>query len=300
MKDGVIILDKPKGPTSADCLNRIKRKFRIKKIGHAGTLDPMATGVLVVMVGQATKLADFIMEGRKTYKGTLRLGLETDTYDIEGDVLQEYDYTGITSESVREAIKDWEKLTSQEVPPVSAAKYKGKPLYALQRAGQTVPVKTKNIDIFRADVIDIDIPLSSFRITCSAGAYVRSLAHSLGKRLGCGAVLTELIREQSHPFGLNRAVEMDLLLEADNWQDFALPITEALAHWPKLVLDDRIRIYVRNGRPVASALFAQADHEENSMALMVSPEGSPEALTRLEAGEDGKLMWTIKRGLWSN
>ncbi len=300
MKDGVIILDKPKGPTSADCLNRIKRKFRIKKIGHAGTLDPMATGVLVVMVGQATKLADFIMEGRKTYKGTLRLGLETDTYDIEGDVLQEHDYTGITSEAVREAIKDWEKLTYQEVPPVSAAKYKGKPLYALQRAGQTVPVKIKNIDIFRADVIDIDIPLLSFRITCSAGAYVRSLAHSLGKRLGCGAVLTELVREQSHPFGLNRAVEMDLLLEADNWQDFALPITEALAHWPKLVLDDRTQANVRNGRPVASALFAQADHEENSMALMVSPEGSPEALTRLEAGEDGKLMWTIKRGLWSN
>jgi tRNA pseudouridine55 synthase len=300
MKDGIIILNKPKGPTSADCLNRIKKRFRLKKTGHAGTLDPMATGVLVVMVGQATKLADFIMEGRKTYRGVMRLGLETDSYDIEGNVLSEYDYTGISSKAVREAVKDWEKLTDQEVPPVSAAKHKGKPLYALQRAGQTVPVKFKNIEIFRADVINIDIPLSSFRVTCSAGTYVRSLAHSLGKRLGCGAALTELTREQSHPFSLNRAVEMDLLLEADKWQDFALPITEALSHWPKLVLDHRTQAYVRNGRPVDSAFFAQADHEENSMALMVSQGGDPEALARLEAGEDGKLMWTIKRGLWSN
>ncbi len=300
MKDGIIILNKPKGPTSADCLNRIKRKFRIKKIGHAGTLDPMATGVLVVMVGQATKLADFIMEGRKTYKGSLRLGMETDTYDIEGIVKQEYDYTGISPEEVAGTIKDWETISSQEVPPVSAAKYKGKPLYSLQRAGQAVPIKIKNIEIFRADVIKIDIPLSSFRITCSAGAYVRSLAHSLGKRLGCGAVLTELTREQSHPFGLDRAVEMDLLLQADNWQDFSLPITEALRHWPKLVLDDRLRNFVRNGRPVDAALLSEVIPEENTMALMVSSDGNPEALARLETGEDGRLMWTIKRGLWSN
>ncbi len=300
MKDGIIILNKPKGPTSADCLNRIKRKFMIKKIGHAGTLDPMATGVLVVMVGQATKLADFIMEGRKTYKGSLRLGMETDTYDIEGIVKQEYDYTGISPEEVAGTIKDWETISSQEVPPVSAAKYKGKPLYSLQRAGQAVPIKIKNIEIFRADVIKIDIPLSSFRITCSAGAYVRSLAHSLGKRLGCGAVLTELTREQSHPFGLDRAVEMDLLLQADNWQDFSLPITEALRHWPKLVLDDRLRNFVRNGRPVDAALLSEVIPEENTMALMVSSDGNPEALARLETGEDGRLMWTIKRGLWSN
>ena len=300
MKDGIIILNKPKGPTSADCLNRIKKRFRLKKTGHAGTLDPMATGVLVVMVGQATKLADFIMEGRKTYRGVLRLGLETDSYDIEGNVLNEHDYTGITSEAVREAVKDWEKLSVQEVPPVSAAKHKGKPLYALQRAGQTVPVKFKNIEIFRADVINIDIPLLSFRVTCSAGTYVRSLAHSLGKRLDCGAALTELIREQSHPFSLDRAVELDLLLEADNWQDFALPITEALTHWPILVLDARTQAYVRNGRPVASDLFPGADQELNSMALMVSQEGDPEALARLEPGGDGKLVWTIKRGLWSN
>ena len=300
MKDGIIVLNKPKGPTSADCLNRIKRKFGIKKMGHAGTLDPMATGVLVVMVGQATKLADFIMEGRKTYKGTLRLGLETDTYDIEGNVQRECDHAGISSHEVARAIKDWEKITSQEVPPVSAAKYRGKPLYALQRAGQNVPIKIKNIDIFRAEVIEIDLPLSSFRITCSAGAYVRSLAHSLGKRLGCGAVLTELVREQSHPFGLDRAVDMDLLLKADNWQDYCLPITEALAHWPRLVLDPGLQAFVRNGRPIDFAHLSEAQPEENKMALMVSREGNPEALARLEAGEDGRLMWSIKRGLWTS
>ncbi len=300
MNDGIIVLNKPKGPTSADCLNRIKKKFRIGKIGHAGTLDPMATGVLVVLAGQATKLADYIMEGRKTYKGTLRLGLETDTYDIEGSIKQEYDYTGIESQEVAGAIKDWKTITSQEVPPISAAKYKGRPLYALQRAGQPVPIKIKTIEIFRADVIEIDIPLSSFRITCSAGVYVRSLAHSLGKRLGCGAVLTELIREQSHPFGLDRAVDLDRLLEADNWRDFSLPITEALSHWPRIVLDNRLQEFVRNGRPVDSALFPEINADKNNMALMVSGEGNPEALARLETTGDGRLVWTIKRGLWTN
>ncbi len=300
MHDGIIVLNKPKGPTSAECLNRIKKKFRIKKIGHAGTLDPMATGVLVVMVGQATKMADYIMEGRKTYKGTLRVGLETDTYDIEGKVTREYDYSGVASEDIARAIKEWETVKSQEVPPVSAAKHRGKPFYSLQRAGQKVPIKFKNIEIFRADVIKIDIPLSSFRISCSAGVYVRSLAHSLGKRLGCGAVLTELVREHSHPFGLEKAVDMDLLLQEENWQDFSLPINEALAHWPKLVLDDNLQALARNGRPIDFSLLSIANPEESKMALMVSREGSPEALARLEAAGDGRLLWTIKRGLWEN
>ena len=300
MNEGLIILNKPKGPTSAECLNRIKKKFGIKKIGHAGTLDPMASGVLVVMIGQATKLADYIMEGRKTYKGTLRLGLETDTYDIEGNIIREYDYTGISSDKVARCVNDWETLKCQEVPPVSAAKHKGRPLYSLQRAGQTVPIKIKNIDIFRADVIKIDIPLSSFRITCSAGVYVRSLAHSLGKRLGCGAVLTELIREQSHPFGLDKAVGLDLLLQTSHWQDFSLPISEALTHWPRLVLDERLQAFVRNGRPIDYALLPQDNPEENSMALMVSRSGSPEAIASLEAQKDGRLLWTIKRGLWTS
>ena len=268
-------------------------------MGHAGTLDPMATGVLVIMAGQATKLADYIMEGRKTYKGTLRLGLETDTYDIEGVVKGEGDYSDITSREVEEAVKDWEKLTDQQVPPVSAAKHKGRPLYALQRSGQKVPVKIKNIDVFMADIIKMDIPVITFRIICSAGVYVRSLAHSLGKRLGCGAALTALVREKSHPFGLDKATDMDSLLQADKWQDYALSITEALAHWPKLVLNQKLEAYVRNGRAIDRGLFPEVDSRENTMALMVSRDGCPQAIAGLEAGRDGRLMWTVKRGLWA-
>ncbi|WP_035244163.1 tRNA pseudouridine(55) synthase TruB [Desulfonatronovibrio hydrogenovorans] len=300
MNDGIIIINKPHGPTSADCLNRIKRKFRIRKIGHAGTLDPMATGVLVVLLGQATKLADYIMEGQKTYKGTLRLGLETDTYDIQGQVIQEFDLSGITRTDIAREIAQWENQTSQEVPPVSAAKHKGRPLYALQRAGQTVPVKIKKIRVFRAEAIEVDIPLTSFRITCSAGTYVRSLAHSLGRRLGCGAVLTELIREQSHPFDLDKAVELDLLLKSDSWQKFSLPISRALAHWPRLVLDQELQEYVRNGRPLDPDLFPGVQPDKNGMALMTSKDGTPEALARLEPGKGDKHVWTVKRGLWTN
>ncbi|MCA1742599.1 MAG: tRNA pseudouridine(55) synthase TruB [Desulfonatronovibrio sp.] len=300
MTDGILILNKPQGPTSAQCLNRLKKKFKIKKIGHAGTLDPMATGVLLILTGQATKLADYIMDGRKTYKGTLRLGLETETYDIEGNDRKEFDYSGIINDDVALAIKEWEQLTSQEVPPVSAAKHKGKPLYALQRAGQKVPVKIKDINVFSADVLEIDIPLASFRISCSTGTYVRSLAHSLGRRLRCGAVLTELIREQSHPFNLNQAVDLDKLLESDNLQDYILPITDALAHWPKLVLNSMNSSLVRNGRPLDADLFPGESFQENDMALMVSSEGSPEALSILEQDKDGKFVWAVKRGLWTS
>lgn len=300
MTDGIIVLNKPKGPTSAQCLNKIKKKFKIKKMGHAGTLDPMATGVLVVLAGQATKLAEYIMDGRKTYKGTLRLGLESDTYDIEGNAQKEFDYSGIISEDVTLSIKEWEQLTSQEVPPVSAAKHKGKPLYALQRAGQKVPVKIKDINVFSADVLEIDIPLASFRITCSTGTYVRSLAHSLGRRLKCGAVLTELIREQSHPFNLNQAIDLDKLLESDNLQDHILQITDALAHWPKLVLNSLNSSLIRNGRPLDADQFPGEKFQENDMALMVSSNGSPEALSILEQDKDGKYVWAVKRGLWTN
>ncbi|WP_045215057.1 tRNA pseudouridine(55) synthase TruB [Desulfonatronovibrio magnus] len=300
MNSAVIVLNKPHGPTSAACLNKIKKKFKIKKLGHAGTLDPMATGVLVVLAGQATKLADYIMDGRKTYYGELRLGLETDTYDIQGIVQQEYDYSHVQPDLIKKTVLEWESLLSQQVPPVSAAKHKGRPLHALQRAGQKVPVKFKDIKVFRAEIIKIDIPSIFFRVTCSAGTYIRSLAHSLGKRLECGAVLTKLIREKSHPFSLGQAVELDRLMEADSWQDYALSISQALAHWPRLKLDSNNARQVRHGHPIEASSFPEVKAQENEMALMVDSSGEPLALTALEHSRDGRWMWTVKRGLWTS
>ncbi|MFW6005281.1 MAG: tRNA pseudouridine(55) synthase TruB [Desulfonatronovibrionaceae bacterium] len=300
MKSGVIVLNKPSGPTSAWCLNQIKKRFALKKIGHAGTLDPMASGVLVVLIGQATKIADYIVQGTKTYYGELRLGLETDTYDVQGTVISRGGTSGIQDRTIIDLVSEWKDLTSQEVPPVSAAKHKGRPLYKLHRSGLEVPVKTKNVKIFRADVIKIDIPLVCFRVVCSAGTYIRSLAHSLGKRAGCKAALSKLIREQSLPFSLQEAVDLDLLLKARQWQEMSLPLEQALAHWPRLVLDAGTSRQVLNGMPVPADQFPDQPARPDSMALMVDAQGQTLALARLAVKEEGKPLWTVKRVLRTN
>jgi len=296
--DGVLVLHKPGGPTSADCLNQIKRRLGQKKIGHAGTLDPMATGVLVVLLGQGTKLAGYLSDDRKTYRGSLILGRATDSYDVQGKVLSEAPWEHLDPETVRGEVLGWKGTMSQEVPPVSAAKHQGKPLYALHRAGKEVPVKVKDVTIFDSQVLSLDLPVTSFRVTCSAGTYIRSLAHSLGMRLGCGAVLSELEREASHPFTLAQAHSLETVLESgDQLHELVLPMTNALPHWPKLMLDPEQTALVQNGAWLPTSLFPDYPAQEGDRTLMLSIDRAPLAL--MEASmRTGVLSWVILRGLW--
>ena len=296
--NGVLILNKPRGPTSTGCLNKIKKRFKPRKIGHAGTLDPLAEGVLVVLLGQATKLAPYLVEGKKTYRGSLRLGLVTDTYDITGKVEAKFPWDNIGKDDIVREIRDWENLQDQEVPPVSAAKYKGKPLYALKRAGQKVPLKTKPIKIFEAQIIDINLPEVNFRVTCSQGTYIRSLAHSLGKRLGCGAVLTELTREKCHPFGLDQAFALEDILKAEQLEPFILSIPKALSYWPQTSVAIEVEKLIRHGQALDPELVPNLPLKENSRALLVNEEGQELALVEARL-KDGRLRWTILRGLWA-
>ncbi|MBT8763775.1 tRNA pseudouridine(55) synthase TruB [Desulfohalobiaceae bacterium Ax17] len=295
---GVLVLNKPKGPTSTACLNRIKKRFKPKKIGHAGTLDPLAQGVLLVLFGQATKLANYLGQGKKTYAGTLRLGLVTDTYDIEGKIEAELPWDNIREEDVVQEILNWKNLQEQEVPPVSAAKYKGKPLYVLKRTGQKVPLKTKAIKIFEAQVIHIDLPEINFRVTCSQGTYIRSLAHSLGKRLGCGAVLTELIREKCHPFGLEQAFDLEEVLKAEQLEPFILSIPKALSHWPQATVSTEAEKLIRHGHALDPELVPELPQKKDARALLVNEKGQELALVQAKV-KDGRLRWTILRGLWT-
>jgi len=295
---GVLVLNKPGGPTSTACLNRIKARFKLKKIGHAGTLDPMARGVLVVLLGQATKLAPYITEGFKTYWGVIRLGVRTDTYDTQGTVLEEKDWTGVSPDQVRKEIKSWESLKQQTVPPVSAAKHQGQAFHALVRAGQEVPCKTKEINIYQAAVLNIELPLVEFRTTCSAGTYVRSLAHSLGMRLGCCAALADLVREKSHPFSLDQAVDLDSLLEKRDLEEHLLSIPAALSHWTRISLDREQEKLVRNGRPVDARGFSGDAPRQPSRALLISMDGFALALAEARK-QDGRWVWSIVRGLWT-
>jgi tRNA pseudouridine55 synthase len=298
---GLLVLDKPKGPTSAGCLERVKKRLGQRKIGHAGTLDPMASGVLLVLLGKCTKLAPYMQEGRKVYAGELVLGTATDTYDMEGEVTGEAAWEHLEPAQVQDEVAHWRTLTSQIVPPYSAAKHKGQPLYRLSREGKTPPVKEKPVEIFRAEVLSMDLPRVRFRVECGSGTYIRSLVHSLGIRLGCGAVLSELIREQSHPFSLDRAVGLESLLEEpERLAERVIPPADALPHWPAVTLDRRQADQVRNGAMLehTPALSPGAPFAPGLRARFLAPDGALLALVEARL-RDGAPVWAILRGLWA-
>ncbi|MFO7800659.1 MAG: tRNA pseudouridine(55) synthase TruB, partial [Desulfovermiculus sp.] len=245
---GILVLNKPQGPTSSACVQKIKRGLCQPKIGHAGTLDPMATGVLVVLLGQGTKLAPYITAGTKIYQGTLELGKETDTYDIQGTVTETFSWGHLTAEQVKQEILAWQHLRDQIVPPYAAAKHKGRALYAIARSGKEVPIKTKPVSIDQVQVLHVELPGVGFRLRCSAGTYVRSLAHSLGKRLGCGAVLTSLIREEAEPFTLHQAHSLDSVLsEPERLTERIISLENSLPHWPRVRVTQAQADQIRNG-----------------------------------------------------
>ena len=289
---GVLVLNKPQGPTSARCLEIVKRRLGQKKIGHAGTLDPMATGVLVVLLGEGTKIASYVTEGQKAYSGRLKLGETTDTYDAEGQVTATAPWEHLTPETVKGAITDWLNTSSQEIPPYSAVKVGGQPLYKKARKGEDTPVVTKPAKIFDAEALNIELPLAHFRVRVSAGVYVRSLVHSLGTRLGCGAHLTELIREHSHPFGLAEAVTLDELLEhPERLAERVIPVADALPHWPKLALTQAQAKLVRDGKRPSLAELPGPD----TRVMLAGPDGQPVALAE-PRDMDGARRWDILRG----
>ena len=295
---GVLVLNKPSGPTSARCLTAIKRLGQ-KKIGHAGTLDPLASGVLLVLLGQATKLSGHLLSGGgKVYRGVLRLGQTTDTWDIEGQVQEEAPWQHISVEDVRREVAAWLDLTEQPVPSYSAAKHEGQPLYKLARKGLEAPQKIKSMEISQAEVLETSLPFVRFRVACSSGTYIRSLAHSLGKRLGCGAVLTELTREFSHPFGLDVARDpADFTADPTLLPGCVIPVEDALPHWPRVDLTLEEAARVRNGIAVPCRTPQTGDGDGEDLAFLME-QGQALALAKREVTAAGPC-WAVLRGLWN-
>ncbi|WP_300908355.1 tRNA pseudouridine(55) synthase TruB [uncultured Desulfovibrio sp.] len=298
---GVLVLNKPSGPTSARCLTALKRLGQ-KKIGHAGTLDPLASGVLLVLLGQATKLSSHLLAGGgKVYSGVLRLGQTTDTWDCQGKLLAEAAWEHVGEEDVRREIALWREAREQPVPPYSAAKHEGQPLYRLARKGAAAPAKVKRMEISQADTLDVSLPFVRFRVACSSGTYIRSLAHSLGMRLGCGAVLTELTREYSYPFGLDAARDLrDLTADPALLAASLRPIAEALPHWPGVELTPEQAQRVRNGMAVPCASLPPGSEEktrDKGLALLLD-RGEALALAQRKDAPGGSC-WAVLRGLWN-
>jgi tRNA pseudouridine55 synthase len=208
MVDGVLLVDKESGPTSHDVVDRIRRRFRFYKVGHGGTLDPQATGLLVILIGRGTKLSNRLIASDKRYEGTIRLGIATDTQDAQGKVLQERDAAGVTREQLTEAMGRFAGDVLQTPPMVSAVKVDGVPLYKLARRGETVERKPKLVHVYEFRLVDFASPRGRFMLRCTKGTYVRTLCADVGEALGCGAHLEQLRRTRSGDLRLEDAVPM--------------------------------------------------------------------------------------------
>lgn len=243
--DGVINVLKPKGITSFDVVRDIRKIAKIKKVGHTGTLDPLASGVLPVCIGKATKIVDYIMEGTKTYRVEMKLGTTTDTYDREGTVLEEKEVS-VSSIEVEKAIEKYKGNIEQVPPMYSALKINGQKLYDLARKGIEVEREARKIQIHDICILSIDLPYIIFDVKCSKGTYIRSLCFDIGNDLGSGAVMWNLERLEASPFNIKEAIKLEDLNE-ENIKQFITPIDEALKDYEKLYLDKKFEKLVLNG-----------------------------------------------------
>jgi tRNA pseudouridine55 synthase len=211
--DGALLVDKPSGPTSHDVVDVIRRRFGIKKVGHCGTLDPNATGLLIIVLGRGTKLSEKMMSDDKVYEGTMKFGETTDSYDSDGEVLSSAPVPPLTLDQLNEAAAAFVGDQMQIPPMVSAIKIKGVPLYKLARKGIEVAREPRLIHIYNFRFTNYEPPLGQFKVACTKGTYVRSMAHDLGQKLGCGAHLAALRRSVSGKFDVAEATGLDDLLK---------------------------------------------------------------------------------------
>jgi len=251
--DGILNINKPWGKTSYSIVAKVKRLTGERRVGHAGTLDPAATGVLPVCLGQGTRIIPFLVDTTKTYQAQIELGTATDTYDATGKITQRGDTSGIDQVQLEAALASLRGLIEQTPPMYSAVKHHGKRLYELARAGIEVERKSRLTRIHRLELIDWQPPVVTIDVVCDKGTYIRSLAHDLGQTLGCGANLKSLIRLRCGLFDIRDSVSVPQLEDAFSrgyWQHFIYPIDIALSHWTAVVVSEETGQAIRNGRPV--------------------------------------------------
>jgi len=229
--DGALLVDKPIGPTSHDVVDRIRRHFGIKKVGHAGTLDPNASGLLIILLGRGTRLSEKLMADDKVYAGTIKFGEVTDSYDVDGKILETKPVPALTVEQLNELATGFVGDQLQPPPMVSAVKVEGVPLYKLARKGMEVERKPRLIHVYNFTVSSYEAPLAEFRLACTKGTYVRSIVHDLGQKIGCGAHLAGLRRLVSGRFDAADSLPLSniLKLSAGELQTRVIPFLSLAA-----------------------------------------------------------------------
>jgi tRNA pseudouridine55 synthase len=293
LPDGVLVVDKPPGPTSFDVVRRIKRAASVKRVGHGGTLDPLASGVLPICVGEGTKLAAFLLDADKEYEVTVTFGVETDTYDAAGEVRARQDASDLDEARVRAALPAFTGALEQTPPIYSALKRDGRPLYDYARAGEAVELRPRAVTVHELALVSFRGPEAvDLRVRCSKGTYVRSLAHDLGRALGVGAHVAALRRTRSGPFALAEARPLDAVLAALAPGSAApLPVVspaDALAHLPRCEVDATGAKTLEQGKRLPwTALSGAPDPEGAPRVRVLRPGGT--LLAVAEPHQDGTV-----------
>ncbi len=254
--DGILLLDKPLGVSSNEVLQDIKRMFNAQKAGHTGSLDPLATGLLPICFGEATKISAFLLDSDKSYLTECQLGVRTSCGDAEGEVVERRDVPDFTSEQIQRVIQNFVGKISQLPPMHSALKKNGVPLYKLARQGIEIERETREVNIYSIDDISLSGDKLKFMVRCSKGTYIRTLVEDIGEALGCGAHVTGLRRADVGVFHLDNSVTFDVLKTLRDekafvaMDDYIMPMQHALNDWPGLELTNDAAYYLRQGQPV--------------------------------------------------
>lgn len=275
---GILILDKPVGVSSNGALQKVRWLLNSDKGGHTGSLDPLATGVLPLCFGEATKFSRYLLDADKTYEALVRLGQTTDTGDAEGQVLETRP-VDISVEQVEAVLPQFRGDIMQVPPMYSALKQDGQPLYKLARAGEVVERKARPVHISSLELLELDGELLRLRVSCSKGTYIRTLAEDIGRELGCGAHVAGLRRTVAGPFDLSRSVTLDELIALHDEQgsealdQYLLPSDAGLLDWPEVTLSEHTTYYWQNGQPVrapgspASGLLRVYSHQQEFIGV---------------------------------
>ena len=272
MINGIVNIYKEKGYTSHDVVAVLRKVVGQKKIGHTGTLDPDATGVLPVCLGKATKLCDLLTDKNKTYEAVLLLGKTTDTQDITGEVLEEKSTEALTEEKVREAIEGFIGDYEQIPPMYSALKVNGKKLYELAREGKVIERKARPVKILDIQILEIDLPKVRMEVSCSKGTYIRTLCHDIGEKLGCGGCMESLIRTRVSTFRIEDAKtldEIETLKQEGKLAELLVPIDAMFPFYPKITVKDDWKAFAKNGNPLDLKMLKEAcgQDEETQVRL---------------------------------
>ena len=291
---GVLVIDKPVGMTSHDVVQAVRNGTNLRRAGHTGTLDPRASGVLVILVGPAVRLSEYVSASDKRYQAIIRLGSSTDTFDADGKFTRSDQPVNVTEVQFEEVLKTFIGEIEQTPPPYSAVKLQGRKAYEMAREGEEVEIAPRKIMVHHLEVLEWAPPEVVIDVHCSSGTYVRSLANDLGVQLGCGAYLVGLRRTKSGRFTLRDATPLRKLQEsfnAGNWYQYLIPAAEALGDWPAIELSPDEVEGVRHGHRVK----AVGEAELGSRVRGVSTQGELVALMELVTGEDGSPEWQPKK-----